>query len=106
METALPLATRTFCWGVLHAIGMFDPAGLTNEEKVQDMAEFRTWFCFGETSMAALLAANIAQDAIGAEDNSLILFDDAGRHPLPRGPKLQQARALVRHIATLYGSRS
>jgi len=53
-----------------------------------------------------LLAANIAQDAIGAEDNSLILFDDAGRHPLPRGPKLQQARALVRHIATLYGSRS
>jgi hypothetical protein len=60
METALPLATRTFCWGVLHAIGMFDPAGLTNEEKVQDMAEFRTWFCFGETSMAALLAANIS----------------------------------------------
>jgi len=60
METALPLATRTFCWGVLHAIGMFDPAGLTNEEKVQDMAEFRTWFCFGETSMATLLAANIA----------------------------------------------
>jgi phosphopantothenoylcysteine decarboxylase/phosphopantothenate--cysteine ligase len=53
-----------------------------------------------------LLAANIAQDAIGAEDNALILFDDAGRHPLPRGPKLQQARALVRHIAALYRSRS
>ena len=63
METTLPLATRTFCWGVLHAIGMFDPAGLTNEEKVQDMAEFRTWFCLGETSMAALLAANIAVPA-------------------------------------------
>jgi hypothetical protein len=63
METALPLATRTFCWGVLHAIGMFDPAGLTNDEKVQDLAEFRTWFCFGETSMAALLAANIAVPA-------------------------------------------
>jgi hypothetical protein len=63
METPLPLATRTFCWGVLHAIGMFDPAGLTNDEKVQDMAEFRTWFCFGETSMAALLAANIAVPA-------------------------------------------
>ena len=63
METALPLATRTFCWGVLHAIGMFDPAGQTNDEKVQDLAEFRTWFCFGETSMAALLAANIAVPA-------------------------------------------
>ena len=60
METALPDASRTFCWGVLHAIGMFDPAGLSNEEKVQDMAEFRTWFCMGETCMAALLAANIA----------------------------------------------
>ena len=56
-------ATRAFCRGVLHAIGMFDPAGLSNEEKVQDMAEFRTWFCLGETCMAALLAANIAVPA-------------------------------------------
>jgi len=63
METALPDAVRTFCWGVLHAIGMFDPAGLTNEEKAQDMAEYRTWFCIGETCMAALLAANIAVPA-------------------------------------------
>jgi hypothetical protein len=60
METALPDAFRTFCWGVLHAIGMFDPAELTNYEMVQEMAEFRTWFCFGETSMAALLAGIIA----------------------------------------------
>jgi hypothetical protein len=63
METALPLATRTFCWGVLHAIGMFDPAKLTTEDKAEETAEFRTWFCFGETSMAALLAANIAVPA-------------------------------------------
>ena len=63
METALPLATRTFCWGVLHAIGMFDPSALTNEEKAEDTAEFRTWFCLGETCMAALLAANIAVPA-------------------------------------------
>ena len=63
METALPDAFRTFCWGVLHAIGMFDPAELTNDETVQDMAEFRTWFCFGETGMAALLAGNIAVPA-------------------------------------------
>jgi hypothetical protein len=63
METALPLATRTFCWGVLHAIGMFDPAKLTTEDKLEETAEFRTWFCFGETSMATLLAANIAVPA-------------------------------------------
>ncbi len=49
-----------------------------------------------------LLAANVAQDAIGAEDNALILFDDSGRHALPRGPKIEQARALIAHIAKLY----
>jgi len=49
-----------------------------------------------------LLAANLAQDAIGADDNELVLFDDAGRHPLGKGPKLEQARALVQHIARLY----
>jgi hypothetical protein len=63
METALPNACRTFCWGVLHAIGMFNPVDRTNDETVQDMAEFRTWFCFGETGMAALLAGNIAVPA-------------------------------------------
>ena len=52
-----------------------------------------------------LLAANVAQEAIGAEDNALILFDDQGRHPLPRGPKLAQARALVDHMIRLYRAR-
>ena len=59
----LALATRTFCRGVLHAIGMFDPAVMTEEEKAEDPAEYRTWFCLGETGMAALLAANIAVPA-------------------------------------------
>jgi phosphopantothenoylcysteine decarboxylase/phosphopantothenate--cysteine ligase len=49
-----------------------------------------------------LLAANLAQAAIGAPDNELILFDDEGRHPLARGPKLAQARGLIRHLAKLY----
>ncbi|MNC87541.1 bifunctional phosphopantothenoylcysteine decarboxylase/phosphopantothenate synthase [compost metagenome] len=46
-----------------------------------------------------LLAANLAPAAIGAEDNDITLFDDAGEHPLGRGPKLQLARKLVAHIA-------
>lgn len=46
-----------------------------------------------------LLAANLAPAAIGAEDNEITLFDDAGEHPLGRGPKLQLARRLVAHIA-------
>ena len=62
-KTALTAATRTFCRGVLHAIGMFDPAVMTEEEKAEDPAEYRTWFCLGETGMAALLALNIAVPA-------------------------------------------
>lgn len=49
-----------------------------------------------------LLAANIAQQSIGADDSELTLFDDQGRHPLPRAPKLEQARKLIAHIARLY----
>jgi phosphopantothenoylcysteine decarboxylase / phosphopantothenate---cysteine ligase len=50
-----------------------------------------------------LLAANLAQAAIGADDNELILFDAAGEHLLPRSDKLAQARALLRHIIKLIG---
>jgi phosphopantothenoylcysteine decarboxylase/phosphopantothenate--cysteine ligase len=50
-----------------------------------------------------LLAANLAQQAIGADDNELILFDDAGEHVLPRSDKLTQARALLNHIMKLKG---
>ena len=49
-----------------------------------------------------LLVGNVAQEAIGAEDSEVVLYDDAGKHPLPRAPKIEQARALVRHIAKLY----
>ena len=52
-----------------------------------------------------LLAANLAQRAIGADDNELILLDDKGAHKLPRAPKEVVARQLVTHIAKLYGSR-
>ncbi len=49
-----------------------------------------------------LLAANLAQKAIGADENELILFDDAGEHLLPCADKLTQARALLQHAAKLY----
>jgi len=49
-----------------------------------------------------LLAANLAQNAIGSDDNELVLFDDAGEHVLPRADKLNLARALLRHAAALY----
>lgn len=46
-----------------------------------------------------LLAANLVQDAIGADENAVTLFDDRGEHPLGRGPKIEVARKLVLHIA-------
>lgn len=48
-----------------------------------------------------LLAANLAQTAIGSDENELVLFDDAGEHVLPRSDKLTSARALLLHAATL-----
>ena len=49
-----------------------------------------------------LLAANLAQQAIGSDENDLILFDDAGEHVLPHADKLTLAYALLQHAAKLY----
>ncbi len=46
-----------------------------------------------------LMAANLAQEALGAEDNSITLYDEHGEHPLGRGPKLELARKLLEHVA-------
>jgi phosphopantothenoylcysteine decarboxylase/phosphopantothenate--cysteine ligase len=48
-----------------------------------------------------LMAANLAQEAIGADDNAITLYDDDGEHPLGRGPKLGLARKLVAHVAAM-----
>jgi F0F1-type ATP synthase assembly protein I len=81
METTLKSPLRTFCWGVLHAIGMFDPAELTNPEKDEDPAEYRTWFGLGEVVMAGLLAGIIAIPAgawfAGRTDLSLAVIGTA-----------------------------
>ena len=45
------------------------------------------------------LAANLAQQAFGADDNAIKLYDERGSHDLGRGPKLELARKLVAHIA-------
>ncbi len=53
-----------------------------------------------------LLAANLVQEAMGRDDNALILFDEEGEHPLPRGPKIEQARMLIVHAAKLFSAQS
>lgn len=52
-----------------------------------------------------LLAANLAQDAFGRDDNALTLFDDEGVHELERAPKIVVARRLLTHIASMLKAR-
>lgn len=49
-----------------------------------------------------LLVGNFAQQAIGSDENELVLFDDSGSHVLPRAGKLTQARLLMQQIAQRY----
>jgi phosphopantothenoylcysteine decarboxylase/phosphopantothenate--cysteine ligase len=46
-----------------------------------------------------LIAGNLAQEALGADDNAITLYDERGEHALGRGPKLQLARRLLEHVA-------
>ena len=50
-----------------------------------------------------LIAGNLIQDGFGGDDNRLVLFDDAGVHPLTPAPKSVLARQLIEHIANLTG---
>lgn len=46
-----------------------------------------------------LLVGNLVQDGMGGDDNQVVLYDDAGRHPLPRATKAEVARGIVEHLA-------
>ncbi len=47
-----------------------------------------------------LLVANLAQEAFGADDNHIMLLDDAGTHTLPRAAKTELARYIVEKVAS------
>jgi phosphopantothenoylcysteine decarboxylase/phosphopantothenate--cysteine ligase len=46
-----------------------------------------------------LLVGNIGHQTFGKDDNELVLFDDAGHHPLPRASKDELAAMLIAEIA-------
>jgi phosphopantothenoylcysteine decarboxylase/phosphopantothenate--cysteine ligase len=52
-----------------------------------------------------LLVGNLVQDGLGGDDNEVILYDDAGRHPQPRAPKTVVAKKIVEHLAGLLATR-
>ena len=53
-----------------------------------------------------LIAANIASEAMGADESSLILLDDAGSHPLAKTTKLKLARGLLSHVASMLSAKN
>ena len=48
-----------------------------------------------------LIVANDVSSAMGSDDNSVTLIDDAGAHPLPKASKADVAEAILQHIQTL-----
>ena len=48
-----------------------------------------------------LIVANLASEALGADESTLTLLDDKGTHPLIKSSKLKSARALLSHIAKM-----
>lgn len=52
-----------------------------------------------------LVVGNLVADGLGGDDNEVVLYDDAGRHPVPRGPKAIVARAILRHLSQLMTER-
>lgn len=52
-----------------------------------------------------LIVANLATEALGSDNNSLVLIDDAGEHALPTLSKQEAARRLLAHIANMLTSK-
>ena len=48
-----------------------------------------------------MLVGNLVQDGLGGDDNQVVLYDDAGRHPQPRAVKTVVAQKIVEHLAGL-----
>lgn len=52
-----------------------------------------------------MMVANLAQEAIGSDDNEVTILDDQGKHRFERAPKDVVARQLITHIAQLYAGK-
>ena len=48
-----------------------------------------------------MIVGNLVQDALGSDDNQVVIYDAAGRHPVPRGAKDALALRIVEHLGRL-----
>jgi phosphopantothenoylcysteine decarboxylase/phosphopantothenate--cysteine ligase len=53
-----------------------------------------------------MIVANLVQQAIGRDENEVVIHDDAGRHPLPRAAKARVASAILAHAIGLMEARA
>ncbi|MFN3986844.1 MAG: bifunctional phosphopantothenoylcysteine decarboxylase/phosphopantothenate--cysteine ligase CoaBC [Rhodocyclaceae bacterium] len=53
-----------------------------------------------------MVVGNLVQDAMGGDDNTVVLYDAQGRHSLPRAAKDVVARQIVAHLSELLGRRA
>ena len=68
-------------------------------------AETENLLEYAETKRKAkklpLIVANLAREAMGSEENRVTLLDDNGAHPLDPAPKIEVAKLLLQHIASM-----
>jgi len=68
-------------------------------------AESRDLDTFAEEKRRAkrlpMLVGNLIGDGLGGDENTVVIYDEEGRHPLPRAPKTFIARQIVERIARL-----
>jgi phosphopantothenoylcysteine decarboxylase / phosphopantothenate---cysteine ligase len=55
-----------------------------------------------ESKRIPVIVANLATEAIGANDNQVTLIDETGEHLMPRAAKAQIAAQIVAHVGALY----
>ncbi|PLX71937.1 MAG: bifunctional phosphopantothenoylcysteine decarboxylase/phosphopantothenate--cysteine ligase CoaBC [Azoarcus sp.] len=48
-----------------------------------------------------MLVGNLVADGMCGDDNTIVLYDERGRHPLPRAAKSVLAQEIVEHLANL-----
>ncbi len=50
------------------------------------------------TKKLPLVVGNLLRHGLGGDDNTVVMFDDRGRHPIGPAPKIEIARGIVAHI--------
>lgn len=48
-----------------------------------------------------LVVGNLMRHGLGGDDNTIVMFDDEGRHPLGPAPKIEIARGIVAHVGRM-----